>query len=114
MLRKMLLERYEKARQREQHEPFLSGIFPLPSKIPLDSTSCAGDEFFNEQLARGSLLRRRRLAHGVSNFPVTSGMLAKELSSREKRHFANHSLLSTPSGRIILLYVDELITVSSI
>lgn len=39
--------------------------------------------------------------------------LSKTTESQGKRHFANHSLLSAPSGRIILLYVDELLTVSS-
>lgn len=58
----------------------------------------------------GGSLCRCNLAYGVSHFSVTSGMLAKQ----GKRRFANHSPLSAPSGRIILLYVDELITVPSI
>lgn len=55
------------------------------------------------------------LAYGVSNFLVTSGgVLAASRAGAEKAPAPNHSPLPAASGRIILLYADELITVSSI
>ena len=76
-----------------------------PSGVGEESSLC------HQQGAPG----RGSLAYGVSNFLVTSGsVLAPSRAGAEKEPVPNHSPLPAPSGRIILLYADELITVSSI
>lgn len=57
---------------------------------------------------------RGSLAYGVCNFFSDKWRVSRTAEEQEERRLANHSPLPAPSGRIILLYADELITVSSI
>lgn len=72
---------------------------------------CGGDSSLCHQ--RGAL-GRGSPAYGVSNFLVTSGALARRRDGAAEESVPNRSPLPAPSGRILLLYADELITVASI